>query len=64
MGIQSKNREEWVITAFACMTDSITIVPFYDTLGIDSIKFIFNQTELQTFSTEAKNLSKIFDLKG
>ena len=33
VGIFSKNREEWVVTDFACMISGITSVPLYDTLG-------------------------------
>jgi long-chain acyl-CoA synthetase len=40
MGIYAKNREEWVITDIACMRDSITIVPFFDGLGHDALKFV------------------------
>ena len=33
LGIQSKNRREWVITNIANMHQGITTVAFYDTLG-------------------------------
>ncbi len=33
IGIFAKNREEWAITALACLTTAVTIVPFYDSLG-------------------------------
>ena len=33
MGIIAKNREEWAISALACMRSSITIVPFFESLG-------------------------------
>lgn len=56
IGVHSRGREEWAITALASITTSITIVPFYDSLGVDGLKFIINQTELDSFCTEAKNV--------
>ena len=63
MGIYSRNREEWIIGSFGCQMDSITIVTLYDTLGMKSIEFILNQTEMNTIIVEEKNLGKIFELK-
>ena len=42
IGIQSKNREDWVITHLANIHQSITTVAFFDTLGPDAQKFIIN----------------------
>ena len=33
MGIYSKNREEWIITELASVSQAGTTVAFYDTLG-------------------------------
>ena len=63
MGIYSQNREEWIICSFGCQMDSITIVTLYDTLGMNSIEFIFKQTELTTILAESKNLEKILKMK-
>ena len=63
MGIYSRNREEWIIGSFGCQMDSITIVTLYDTLGMKSIEFILNQTEMSTIIAEEKNLEKILKLK-
>ena len=58
MGIYAKNREEWLVTSFGCQMDSITIVTLYDTLGMKSIEYIFNQTELSTIVMEGpRNLT-------
>ena len=35
IGIQSKNRADWVITHLANMQQSVTTVAFFDTLGPD-----------------------------
>ena len=48
IGIQSKNCKEWLITHFANMTQNITSVSLYDTLGLDAIQFILDQTEMTT----------------
>ena len=63
MGIYSRNREEWIVGSFGCQMDSITIVTLYDTLGTNSIEFIFKQTELTTILAEEKNLETILKIR-
>ncbi len=63
MGIHSKNREEWALTDLACLRNSITIVPFFESLGKESQSFIINQTSLSTLCTELKYLDTIISLK-
>ena len=48
IGINAKNREEWLVLDIACIFYGITVVPFYDTLGPDTVTYILNQTEMQT----------------
>lgn len=48
IGIQSKNRPEWVTTNLANMHQGITTVALYDTLGPDAAKFVFDQTKMET----------------
>lgn len=64
IGIFSKNREEWAISDWACMISSITSVPLYDTLGVDSIEYIINQTEMKTIICSADKIKSIIDLKA
>ena len=45
------------------MRHSITIVPFYESLGADAISFVLNQTELTTICLEDKFISLIAKLK-
>jgi long-subunit acyl-CoA synthetase (AMP-forming) len=33
MGVYAKNREEWAITDLASMRNSVTIIPFFESLG-------------------------------
>jgi len=63
LGIISKNREEWAVSALASLRSSVTIVPFYDSLGADVIAFVLNQTELSTFCLETKSYDTIVKLK-
>jgi long-chain acyl-CoA synthetase len=63
MGIYARNREEWLVGSFGCQMDSIAIVTLYDTLGINSIEYILNQTELTTIIAETKNFEKIITIK-
>lgn len=44
VGIFSKNRKEWVYSDVGSMLYKYQLVPLYDTLGIDSIEFILDQT--------------------
>ena len=59
MGIFAKNREEWAVTALACMRSSITIVPFYDSLGPEALNFVLNQTEVQTMCVDSNSLKTL-----
>ena len=63
MGFYSRTREEWIIGNFGCQMDSITIVPIYDTLGMNSMEFILKQTELTTILSESRNLYMILKMK-
>ena len=54
MGIQSKNREEWVLTDIANMFNSVVTVPFYDSHGPKSISLIVDHTELTTIACSGK----------
>lgn len=62
MGIFGKNREEWVVIDLACMRNSVTIVPFFDSLGADALAFVINQTELTTMCIENANLDLLIKL--
>jgi long-subunit acyl-CoA synthetase (AMP-forming) len=42
MGIQAKNRKEWVLTHCADIHQSITTVALYDTLGAEATLFVLN----------------------
>ena len=63
MGIQSKNRKEWVLCHVANMHQNITTVALYDTLGPDATRFVLNQTELTTMSVSKDYVSKLAKMK-
>ncbi|CDW89813.1 long-chain-fatty-acid--ligase 5 [Stylonychia lemnae] len=64
MGIFSKNREEWAIVNLASMRSSVTIVPFYDSLGPEALSFVLNQTELITMCVDSASLRTLLKVAG
>ena len=58
IGISSQNTAEWTLLGLGCDTQSITMVPLYDTLGEEGVKFILNQTELTVLFAHPKTLDK------
>ena len=63
VGVLSKNRYEWNMLEQACNAYNFTIVPLYDTLGADSIRYIITQAELTTILVAKADLRKITALK-
>jgi len=41
-GIYSKNREEWIISELASISQGGTTVALYDTLGPQTVEFVIN----------------------
>ncbi len=63
--LYSRNREEWMVVDLACVVYGLTTIPFYDTLSLDSIPFILNQTSVPIIfcgQAEAARLAQIKDL--
>uniref|UniRef100_A0A8C9WIK4 Arachidonate--CoA ligase n=1 Tax=Scleropages formosus TaxID=113540 RepID=A0A8C9WIK4_SCLFO len=46
IGVFAQNRPEWIIAELACYTYSMVVVPLYDTLGQDAIRYIINTAEI------------------
>ncbi|XP_019637082.1 PREDICTED: long-chain-fatty-acid--CoA ligase 1-like [Branchiostoma belcheri] len=62
VGIFSQNRPEWVIAEQACSAFSMVVVPLYDTLGPQAIKFVIEQANLHTIVCDVeKKVSSILD---
>ncbi|SBT81070.1 acyl-CoA synthetase, putative [Plasmodium malariae] len=60
LGIWSKNRIEWFTTDMAC---SVVTVPIYDTMGINSVKYILQRTQMKICCIEAEKLECLIKLK-
>ena len=56
IGISSQNTAEWTLLGLGCDTQSMTLVPLYDTLGEEGVKYILNQTELTVLFAHPKTL--------
>ena len=56
VGIFAKNRKEWALSMIALMRNSVTIVPFFDSLGPQALNFVINQTQLTTMICESATL--------
>jgi len=63
LGFLAQSRVEWMIGNFGCQFDTITIIPLYETLGINSIEYILKQTELTDIFAETNSLELILKLK-
>ncbi|XP_030649657.1 long-chain-fatty-acid--CoA ligase 6 isoform X1 [Chanos chanos] len=48
IGVFAQNRPEWIISELACYTYSMVVVPLYDTLGPDAIRYIINTADIST----------------
>lgn len=63
LGLQSKNRPEWLLFHLANMHISATTVALYDTLGQDALAYIMELTELRTIGIEGSLVDKLLNLK-
>ena len=63
LGFLAQTRLDWMIGNFGCQFDTITIIPLYETLGINSIEYILNQTELTDIFAETNSLELLVKLK-
>lgn len=60
-GIYSQNREEWTVSSVASTHFSLVSVPLYDSLGVDSMEYILNQTGMQTVLCSGTNYPKLIN---
>ncbi|GAA6096856.1 long-chain-fatty-acid--CoA ligase 6 isoform X1 [Tachysurus ichikawai] len=59
IGVFAQNRPEWIISELACYTYSMVVVPLYDTLGPDAIRYIINTAELSTVICDKPEKAKV-----
>ncbi|KAJ1638838.1 hypothetical protein T492DRAFT_857748, partial [Pavlovales sp. CCMP2436] len=62
LGFYARNSAEWVIGALACYRIGIVVVPMYDTLGPDTVKFIAEQTGTSAILCYASGLKTILEV--
>ncbi|KAF8358930.1 acs-5 [Pristionchus pacificus] len=62
MGIYAKNSPKWYISSLGAISQSIVVVPLYDTLGADAATFIVNQAEIAVIVVD--NVDKARKLIG
>mgnify|MGYP000872322690 CR=1 FL=1 len=60
VGVYSKNREEYTTLFVTCALFGLTMIPIYDTLGPDSVSFVFQQTNLTTLFCSNNYLDSLF----
>ena len=63
LGLYTKNCMEFVLAEHAAYTISGIAVPFYDTLGPDTVEFILKQTSLKTVLCTRAQLDKLCQAK-
>ncbi|XP_051536544.1 long-chain-fatty-acid--CoA ligase 6 [Myxocyprinus asiaticus] len=59
IGVFAQNRPEWIISELACYTFSMVVVPLYDTLGPDAIRYIINTAEISTVICDKTEKAKV-----
>jgi len=64
LGIYMKNCTEWILGEHAAYALGATTVPFYDTLGPDTVHFILAQTHLRSVLCTRAQLSALVKAKG
>uniref|UniRef100_A0AAR2IVH1 Arachidonate--CoA ligase n=1 Tax=Pygocentrus nattereri TaxID=42514 RepID=A0AAR2IVH1_PYGNA len=51
--------KEWIIAELSCYTYSMVVVPLYDTLGPDAIRYIINIAEISTVICDKPEKAKV-----
>jgi len=59
--IWAKNREEWLMSDIACVLYGLSLVPVYDTLGPETVKFIFSQTKAISILVSSDHLNAVIE---
>lgn len=58
VGIYASNCIEYVVTQHGCWSQSIIIIPLYDTLGAEASSFIIKQAEIETVICDTEDKVK------
>mmetsp|Transcript_19756 Transcript_19756/g.25605 ORF Transcript_19756/g.25605 Transcript_19756/m.25605 type:complete len:658 (+) Transcript_19756:161-2134(+) len=62
LGFFAKNRLEWVVGEIGCYSQSVIPVPFYDTLGADSVDYIVQQTGVKDIVCTSTEVGTLIDV--
>ena len=63
MGIYAKNREEFAVVNLSSLRSDVTIVPFFDSLGLQALQYIIDQCELITMCVDLKGFTNLMKLR-
>lgn len=63
VGLYAPNSEEWAFTSLGAYSQSITVVPLYDTLGDDAVRYEIEHAELKVILCAQKNLHAVAAVK-
>jgi long-chain acyl-CoA synthetase len=64
VGIFSKNRYEWLVSDIACCIFGVTIVPLYETLGMENLSYCLNHSEITTCFVSGETAKTLLKLKN
>ena len=64
IAILAETRAEWMITAYACFKNNITIVTIYTNLGGDGIIHAVNETQVPLMVCSEETLPKVANVIG
>lgn len=63
IGIFAKNRAEWCISDMGNALFGYTMVPFYDTLGPESISYVLENSQIETCISGAAGVTTLSQTK-
>lgn len=62
LGFYARNSAEWMVGALACYRLGVVVVPMYDTLGPDTVKYIADQTGASAVVCYPSGLKTVLDV--
>jgi len=62
IGVMSNSRYEWAILTIASWLLNATLVPLYNTLGVEAIQHILTETKMEIVFANSKSISTILSI--
>lgn len=59
--VYEKNCEQWLTLDIGCCLYGITLVPVFDSLGLEAVEYIFSQTEVSTVFASGSNIDLLLE---